>query len=109
MELFLQKNGRYSFVAAEQRKVIVVDEEKESRKVLQEWVDNVLPKLGDIDRLIRFVDVAITKNKVIFSFKIKRRFYQALIDRERLTDEKTVKRIFTNILKRELRDLAWVR
>lgn len=109
MELFLKKNGRYSFTKEETRKVIKIDEEREERKAIMAMIDKVLPDLGKLDRLVRNVGADITRTKVLFTFKLKRRFYQAMVDRSLMTDEATIKKIFTKILRRELRDLEWVR
>lgn len=105
----MQKNGRFRFNKANENKVVTVDEEKEDRKRIKAIIDKVLPSLENIDRLIRSVEVGLTKDRVLFSFKIKRRFFQTVIDRKMMTDEDAIKKLFTNILKRELLNFEYTR
>lgn len=109
MELFLKSDGRYSFEKKAKVATIVVDEQKEERDALLSMLESILPDMEKIDRLIRNVGVELTKHKVIFSFKIRQRFFQALLDMKLLKDETTARDIFTRILKKEVRDFQWTR
>lgn len=109
MELFLKSDGRYSFEKEKKPIVITIDEGYEKRKSLAKLLEKVLPSLEKVDRLIRDVGAEVTKKRVIFFFKIRSRFYQVVLPAEDCTDEATIKKKFTYILRRELRDLRWVR
>ena len=109
MELYISEDGRYKFSKEEKVIVPVHDVHKEHRMQMLQLLDKILPSLEKVDRLIRDVGAEVTNRCILFSFKIRSRFYQALVPLSECKDESSMKRKFTYILKRELRDLQWVR
>lgn len=108
MELFISKDGRYKYTKKEKVIALPREEHNEQRTQALQLLDKILPSLEKVDRLIRNVEAEVTNSCILFSFKIRSHFYQALVPLNECLDEAHMKRKFTNILKRELSDLKWV-